>query len=145
MILRGFIILALTATLAACGSGGGIGPDEFEVMQYKPLTVPPESELRPPRPGQPQAQTIDPGRQAFEALFPGREFRPAKRKSDGELSLLLNLPRSEPDVRSNVAQRELDVVKKALLLADILEAEERQFRPDNVAIRRLGSTTGGDS
>ncbi len=142
MRIRPFIaVLCMGLTVAACGSGGSLSPDEFEVMQYKPLVIPPEAELRPPRPGQPKAQSIDAGRQAFEALFPGAEFRPAPRKSDGELSILLNLPRSEPDVRSNVAQRELDVVKKALLLADILDAEERQFRPDNIEIRRLATSS----
>lgn len=136
------LVLILISALALAACGGRPTPDEFEVMQHKPLTMPPEFELRPPRPGEPQPQAIDAGRQAFEALFPGAKFRRPLPKSDGENSILSALPASEPDIRSNVTRREADVVKKALLLADILDAEEREFRPDNIAIERLTSAKG---
>lgn len=129
-------VLALPLLLAACG-GSRITPDEFEVVGRAPLTVPPESTLAPPRPGEPRAQRIDPGRQAFEALFPGQPYRRAQPASEGERDLLSRLYPSDPDVRSNVAQKELDVVKKRLILAEILDADEREYRPDNVSIRRV--------
>ena len=58
--------------------------------------------------------------------------------------MLLRLFPSEPDVRSNVAQKDLEVVKKSLLLSDLLEADDRQFRPDNILIERLRSEQGGN-
>lgn len=134
-------VSALAASLAACGTGGSLTPDEFEVMQYRPLAVPPESELSPPRPGQPQAQEIDAGRRAFEALYPGKTFSPTPKKSDGEQSLISGIGESEPDIRSSLMQVDTaHVVKKSLLIGDILDAEERQFRPDNIVIRRVAST-----
>lgn len=130
------LTLACALLLAACG-GGKITPDEFEVVGRAPLAIPPESELRPPRPGEPRAQEINPGRQAFEALFPGQPYTRQPPKSAGELMILANLLPSDPDVRANFAQTDLDVVKKRLLLNEILEAEDRSFRPDNVTVRRL--------
>ena len=129
-------VLALPLLLAACG-GSRITPDEFEVVGRAPLTVTPESTLAPPRPGEPRAQRIDPGRQAFEALFPGQTYRRAQPASEGERDILSHLYPSDPDVRSNVAQEDLDVVKKRLILAEILDADEREYRPDNVSIRRV--------
>jgi len=128
------------ATLAGCGifgSDGKLAPDEFEVVDRAPLVIPPESELRPPRPGEPRAQEIDPGRQAYEALFPGATLTPQPPKSTTEISLLRRVQPGDPDVRSNVAQKDLDVVKKRLLLAEILEAEEATYRPDNVSVERV--------
>ena len=138
------LLLCVSGALAACGGGGKLSPDEFEVVDRAPLVIPPESELRPPRPGEPRAQEIDPGQQAYDALFPGKRLRRQTPPSDGESAVLLRLFPSEPDVRSNVAQKDLEVVKKALLLSDLLEADDRQFRPDNILIERLRSEQGGN-
>ena len=131
------LAIALTASLllAACG-GGKVTPDEFEVMDRAPLYVPPISDLRPPRPGEPRAQEIDPGRMAFEALFPGKKFRPQKPLSSLEQRVLSQVGGSEPDIRTNAGDDQVEVVKKVLLLADILAAEDRVFQPDNIIIRR---------
>lgn len=133
------IIGAAAVTLAACG-GGKMSPDEFEVVSRAPLVIPPEADLAPPRPGEPNAQTIDPGQQAYEALFPDEKIERSKPKSKSERDLLSQLGRSEPDVRSNAGQRDLDVVKKTLLLAEILDADERQFRTDNISIERVSGS-----
>ena len=69
------------------GGDGKYAPDEFAVVDRAPLVLPPESELRPPRPGEPRAQEIDPGRQAYEALFPDA-VKPEEEKSGGELAIL---------------------------------------------------------
>ncbi|WP_262691939.1 DUF3035 domain-containing protein [Kordiimonas aestuarii] len=135
------LVLVAGLALAACGSKKN-SPNEFDVVSRAPLVVPPEADLTPPRPGEPNAQEIDPGRQAFEALFPGKEFKRSKPKSKGEAELLSRLGRSEPDVRSNAGQKDLDVVKKAVLMADLLDAEERQFRTDNISITRVSSESG---
>ena len=132
------LVLIAGSTLAACGSKK-LSPNEFDVVSRAPLVIPPEADLSPPRPGEPNAQEIDPGRQAFEALFPGKEFKRSAPKSKGEAELLSRLGRSEPDVRSNAGQKDLDVVKKAVLMQDLLDVEERQFRTDNISIKRVSS------
>lgn len=136
------VLLLSSIALTACG-GGKRSPDEFAVVDRPPLVVPPEAELTPPRPGEPKAQDMDPGRRAFEALFPGKEYKPSPPKSKGEQGLLSMMGRSEPDVRSNVGQPKLDVVKKTIVLADLLELGERQLRPDNVEVERVSSQSSG--
>lgn len=138
------VVLLAGVTLTACG-GGKNSPDEFSVVSRPPLVIPPESELKPPRPGEPKAQQMDPGRRAFEALFPGKEYKPSPPKSDGEQILLSLVGPGDPNVRSNVAQKELDVVTKAIILADLLEMEERQLRPDNVQVQRVSTGDDGSS
>lgn len=128
-------LCAAALTLSACG-GVRVTPDEFEVIDRAPLYVPPVSDLRPPRPGEPRAQAIDPGKMAFEALFPGKEFRRSKPLSNIEQAVVRKVGSAEPDVRTNAGEDEVEVVKKVLLLADILETENRMFRPDSVEIRR---------
>lgn len=132
------LVLVAGLSLAACGSKKN-SPNEFDVVSRAPLVVPPEADLTPPRPGEPNAQTIDPGRQAYEALFPDAELKRPAPKSKGENELLSRLGRSDPDVRSNVGQKDLDVVKKALLMDDLLKADERQYRTDNISIERVSS------
>lgn len=139
MNLKSVLLIGAAAlTLGACGSGKN-SPDEFEVVRRAPLVVPPEADLTPPRPGQPNPQTIDPGQQAYEALFPDEQIKRSKPKSASERELLSRVGPSEPDVRSNAGQKDLKVVKKTLLLADILNADERQFRTDNITIERVSS------
>jgi hypothetical protein len=52
------------------GGGKKISPDEFKVVSHSPLTMPPNAELRPPRPGEPRPQEVTPADQAREALAP---------------------------------------------------------------------------
>lgn len=70
-------------------------PDEFRVVSRAPLTIPPEFELRPPKPGAPRPQTGTPRDQAERTVFglederesgPAYEGRPGM--SPGEQALL---------------------------------------------------------
>jgi len=73
--------LALVAILAAATAATGcssvsraIGasrssPDEFRVMTHAPLTLPPDYNLRPPRPGEARPGETDPAGEARTALF----------------------------------------------------------------------------
>ncbi|MEZ5960536.1 MAG: DUF3035 domain-containing protein [Hyphomonadaceae bacterium] len=73
--------LALVAILAAATAATGcssvsraIGasrssPDEFRVMTHAPLTLPPDYNLRPPRPGEARPGESDPSTEARTALF----------------------------------------------------------------------------
>ena len=71
-------ILALsvaTATLSGCDSmrrAAGLNkksPDEFAVTTKAPLVIPPDFNLRPPLPGAPPTNTLDPSSNAELALF----------------------------------------------------------------------------
>lgn len=52
------------------GGGKKVSPDEFKIVSHSPLTMPPNAELRPPRPGEPRPQETTPSDQAKEALSP---------------------------------------------------------------------------
>ena len=64
--------LALGGCSAFENLGGGkkVSPDEFKIVSHSPLTMPPNAELRPPRPGEPRPQETSPADQAKEALSP---------------------------------------------------------------------------
>ena len=64
--------LALGGCSAFENIGGGkkVSPDEFKIVSHSPLTMPPNAELRPPRPGEPRPQETAPSDQAKEALSP---------------------------------------------------------------------------
>lgn len=84
-ILNPIILLTLGAVaLGGCGAfenfGGAkkISPDEFKIVSHSPLTMPPNAELRPPRPGEPRPQEVTPADQAKEALSPVLAARPQR-------------------------------------------------------------------
>ncbi len=70
------LIALATTALGGCSAfeniGGGkkVSPDEFKIVSHSPLTMPPNAELRPPRPGEPRPQETSPADQAKEALSP---------------------------------------------------------------------------
>jgi hypothetical protein len=72
--------LALGGCSAFENLGGGkkISPDEFKIVSHSPLTMPPNAELRPPRPGEPRPQELTPADQAKEALSPALAARPQR-------------------------------------------------------------------
>ena len=135
-----FLMIAASTMLSACGMGGNgkLVPNEFQVVDSPSLIVPPDSELAPPVPGKHNPQSINPGRQAYEALFPGQKVVAPKKPEGGEALFLSKLGRPVgPDVRSNAAQPDQPVVKKVLLLNEILEASEFENGPDNVSVQRV--------
>lgn len=80
-------LLLASGTLGGCsmfeniGGGKKVSPDEFKIVSHSPLTMPPNAELRPPRPGEPRPQETSPAEQAKEALSPaiaGRGGAPAR-------------------------------------------------------------------
>lgn len=86
--------IALTAGLAALGgalsgcqsAATALGmtkvvPDEFRVVTKAPLTVPPDYSLRPPAPGEPRPQELQPESAARTALLGQRA---AEQRSQGE-------------------------------------------------------------
>src|SRR5579883_3576565 len=72
------ILLAITAAglaLAGCDSARkalGLGknaPDEFQVVTHAPLSMPPDFNLVPPKPGEPRPQEASSQQQAQTALL----------------------------------------------------------------------------
>jgi Protein of unknown function (DUF3035) len=69
LIPAGLAVLGALA-LGGCGAlenlGGAkkVSPDEFKIVSHSPLTMPPNAELRPPRPGEPRPQEVTPADQA---------------------------------------------------------------------------------
>jgi hypothetical protein len=117
-----FAVLGLVAVLAGCSDVAdslGLGrnpPDEFAVVDRPPLAMPPDFELRPPRPGAPRPQDVNTSKKASTMLFgpnakvantSDRNFLAAgegESSSDGEKALLdsAGASRAEPTIRDIV-------------------------------------------
>jgi len=80
-------VLMAGVSLSACQSARQalgmtkVTPDEFRVVSKAPLVVPPEFALRPPAPGEPRPQELQPESQARNALLGARD---AENRSEGE-------------------------------------------------------------
>ena len=85
-------VAAAAALLAAAGLAGcdsasrafglaKVTPDEFRVVTKAPLTLPPDYSLRPPAPGEPRPQELQPESAARQALVGQRQ---GDVRSDGE-------------------------------------------------------------
>lgn len=116
-------------------------PDEFAVITQKPLVVPPEFGLRPPRPGEKRPEEFESSKQAVAALFPNRENVPDA--SAGERSLLTKIGENADgaDVRSNVADPNNIVADKGVFLKEILSTEDGVVDTSATAIERVDSET----
>ena len=73
-------------------------PDEFAVVTKAPLVVPPDYALRPPSPGQPRPQELQPESQARVALL---NERAATQRSEGERILVskAGADKADPQIR----------------------------------------------
>ena len=89
-------VAAAAALLAAAGLAGcdtaskafglaKVTPDEFRVVTKVPLTLPPDYSLRPPAPGEPRPQELQPESAARQALIGQRQ---GDVRSDGERMLV---------------------------------------------------------
>jgi Protein of unknown function (DUF3035) len=70
LIALGAVTLGGCSALENLGGAKKVSPDEFKIVSHSPLTMPPNAELRPPRPGEPRPQEVTPSDQAKEALSP---------------------------------------------------------------------------
>ena len=86
-----FGVAALGMGLSGCSAAGRalgmtkVVPDEFRVVTKAPLTVPPDYSLRPPTPGEPRPQELQPESAARSALLGSRN---AEERSQGEKLLV---------------------------------------------------------
>ena len=87
-------------------------PDEFRVVSRAPLSLPPDFQLRPPRPGAPRPQEGTATQQARRAVFRAPEsaaesqptFNPNDSRTPGEQALLKSAgsEKAEPNIRQIV-------------------------------------------
>lgn len=149
------LLTAAAATTAGCSTiqrsmgGGKIVPDEFRVVTSAPLTLPPEYSLRPPRPGEPRPQELEPSADARSALF-GQDV--GANASAGERTLVNNAGAAAVDsnIRDTIDYEGQGVVRRNETFAnrvnefgtaaDQTDAERRNEEEE--AIRR--ATGGGD-
>lgn len=124
---KAVVFAALGASLlGGCASAGKafgvskVTPDEYRVVAKAPLALPPDYSLRPPAPGEPRPQELQPESQARAALL-GRNN--AAGRSNGE-TLLANkagAERADPLIRyvvddefGDIAHKDESFVKKVL-------------------------------
>src|SRR5690348_18511641 len=74
----GAMMLGGCSAFENLGGAKKVSPDEFKIVSHSPLTMPPNAELRPPRPGEPRPQEVTPADQAKEALSPALAARPQR-------------------------------------------------------------------
>jgi len=116
-------VLTAGLGLTACaGTKQALGltkvtPDEFRVVTIAPLVVPPEYDLRPPSPGQPRPQELEPESQARDALIGQRA---AETRSDGEKLLVARAggDKADPLIRYVVDDEFGNVAHKDKSFAD---------------------------
>jgi hypothetical protein len=115
--------IALVAILAAAAASSGcaslsravgadkVSPDEFRVVTQAPLTLPPDYNLRPPRPGEPRPQELEPDADARAALFGESVGREA---SGGERQLVdaAGATAANPDIRDTIDYESQGVVRR---------------------------------
>src|SRR6478672_10075166 len=115
LVALGPVALGGCSAFENLGGGKKVSPDEFKIVSHSPLTMPPNAELRPPRPGEPRPQETTPSDQAKEALSPamaGRVQAQAKAPPSGapgdasEQSLVAKASAGgvDPNIRSQVNQ-----------------------------------------
>src|SRR3954451_23255588 len=120
--------IAASALLAAVGLAGcqstqqalgmtKVTPDEFRVVTKAPLVVPPDFALRPPAPGKPRPQELQPESAARTALLGQQE---GEARSEGEKLLVAKAgaDKADPLIRYVVDDEFGDVAHKDKSFAD---------------------------
>jgi hypothetical protein len=121
-------VIVASALIAAAGLAGcqstsqalgmsKVTPDEFRVVTKAPLVVPPDYALRPPSPGEPRPQELQPESAARTALLGARE---AEVRSDGEKLLVAKAgaEKADPLIRYVVDDEFGDIAHKDKSFAD---------------------------
>jgi hypothetical protein len=116
---------ALVAALGVAGCNSAsralgmskVTPDEFRVVSKAPLVVPPDYSLRPPMPGQPRPQELQPESAARAALLGERD---SEVRSEGEKILVTKAgaDKADPLIRYVVDDEFGSVAHKDKTFAD---------------------------
>ncbi len=121
-------VIVATALIGAVGLAGcsstrkalgmtKVTPDEFRVVSKAPLVVPPDYALRPPAPGEPRPQELQPESAARNALLGRRE---AAERDEGEKLLVAKAgaDKADPLIRFVVDDETGDIAHKDKSFAD---------------------------
>jgi hypothetical protein len=119
------LLIGLAATSSACANRrqqqlAAQVPDDFRVVQRAPLAIPPEYALRPPQPGEPRPQELDPESAARAALVPPR---PDPAQSAGERALVAKVTKGEtpdPLIKALIDDEQGDLAHKTRGFADLV-------------------------
>jgi Protein of unknown function (DUF3035) len=113
-VIRSLLLGSTLILLAGCSSDKlmrtfGLtrdAPDEYTVTTRAPLSMPPDYNLRPPRPGAPRPQEQSERQQAQETLVPETALNaPTSGASAGQSALLAEAgPAAPSDIRRKVDQ-----------------------------------------
>jgi hypothetical protein len=154
-------VLAAASAATGCASvsravgAGKVSPDEFRVVSQAPLTLPPDYSLRPPRPGEPRPQELQPADDARAALF-GQDVAAGATQGERTLVTHAGAEAVDPNIRDTidfesqgVVRRNENFVNRVLAFggsggtnasAPLDAAAEQQRLADEEAVRRA---TGG--
>lgn len=124
----------IAASLSACGSTSLFNrdrPDEMAVQRQAPLVVPPDFALTPPAPGAARPGSETTAEQTLRALFGGPAPRSA---SEAQVIGAAGGARSDPGIRTSLANPDTQVVDKGQTVRDILAAPEGDGRDAQAAI-----------
>jgi hypothetical protein len=144
-------LIAAAALIAAAGLAGctstrqalgmtKVTPDEFRVVTKAPLVMPPDYALRPPAPGEPRPQELQPESAARTALLGQRE---GEVRSDGEKLLVAKAgaDKADPLIRYVVDDEFGEVAHKEKSFAD----KVMFWRADHKAAETPASSAGADT
>jgi hypothetical protein len=158
------IATCATLTLGGCASvrqalgSEKMAPDEFRVVSKAPLVVPPEFNLRPPRPGEARPMELRADLQARTAVF-GVQMGAAATEGEKLLVARAGGTNADPRIRAVIDEETGGVSRKPVGFADRIlgrtpaaptqpanplssEAEAERQRLEQLAIR---NATGGQA
>lgn len=109
------VLVAMAFGMGGCGLAGDLlgggsskqAPDEFQVVAQQPLSIPPNADLRPPRPGAPRPQDVPPQTQAKNIVTgnpvpPAGAMAGAGGQSEQALLAKAGARGADPNIRSTV-------------------------------------------
>ncbi len=96
---------------------GAALPDEFRIISHRPLMVPPEYALRPPAPGKPRPQELQPESAARTALL-GQTVDPQASQGERLLLAKAGADASNANIRQIVDDEFGDIAYKPKTFAD---------------------------
>jgi hypothetical protein len=111
------VLAAATAASGCAGLSRAIGatkasPDEFRVVTQAPLTLPPDYNLRPPRPGEPRPQELEPDAEARAALF-GQDIGASASAGERTLVASAGAGAADPNIRDTIDYESQGVVRRS--------------------------------
>jgi hypothetical protein len=144
------LVLAAAMGLAGCNSAAqtlglqAAAPDEFKVIAKAPLVLPPDYGLRPPAPGEPRPQELQPESRAREALLGQRA---AENRTQGEKLLVAKAgaDRADPLIRYVIDDEYGDLAYKEKSFSDFVMFWRKDQPRTQVQSGALSQTPGADT